>query len=256
MKHAFADKYSDLDSPVHRLDPRVKAAVCLAFILCVVLAPADGHVARFAGYLILASLAAVLSRVPVRHVLGRSLTVVPFVIVIAAFLPFLKQGHEIAGLGAGVLRLSVTDEGLKALAAVAARSWLAALALVILSSTTPFPKLLKGLERVRVPAVFVMLLAFMYRYLFVLVDEAERMETARRSRYFGGARSRQVHVLAGMIALLFVRTYERAERIYESMRARGYDGETRTLDDLEFGRADAVAAAAFAVALGAIGLAA
>ena len=94
--------------------------------------------------------------------------------------------------------------------------------MVVLANTTPFADLLQVLRRAHVPALLVTTLALMYRYLFVLVDEARRMKRARMSRTFTAQRSVQWRTLATVVGQLFVRTTERAERIYAAMCARGW----------------------------------
>ena len=69
----------------------------------------------------------------------------------------------------------------------------------------------------------------MYRYFFILIDDAERMERARKVRYFGGRYLQQVIILSNMVGLLFIRAYERAERVYQSMVSRGFDGDINTI---------------------------
>lgn len=89
------------------------------------------------------------------------------------------------------------------------------------------------------PRVMIMILSFMYRYIFVLVDEVMRMRQARDSRNFGGKRLWQLRTIGNMIGTLFIRSYERGERVYAAMLARGFDGHSRTLDRLNFRQADA-----------------
>jgi cobalt/nickel transport system permease protein len=122
---------------------------------------------------------------------------------------------------------------------ILARSWLSILSLVLLTSTTSFASLLKGLEQLRMPRVMVMLLSFMYRYIFLLTDEVMRMKQARDSRNFGGKRLRQISTVGNMIGTLFIRSYERGERVYTAMVSRGFDGHSRTLGRLHFNRLDA-----------------
>jgi cobalt/nickel transport system permease protein len=105
---------------------------------------------------------------------------------------------------------------------VVVRSGICLLTILVLSNTTPFSELLRVLQRLRVPAVMITTLALMYRYLFVLVEEAERMRRARASRTFTRGRRRQWSVLATVAGQLFVRASERAERIYAAMCARGW----------------------------------
>ena len=237
MKHSFLDKYSDLSSLIHRLDARAKIISCLIYILFVIFTLPDS-LGQFWGYFFLIFIVILLSRVPIGYIFRRSLVILPFVILVAAFLPFLKEGKIAGSWNIGTLSLTVTYGGLSIVRNVPIKSYLAILALTVFSSTTKFPEFLKGLEKFYIPRILIMLLSFMYRYIFVLTDEAQRMEQARRARYFGGNYTRQVRVFANMIGLLFIRTYERAERIYQSMRARCFDGQILTLNNLSLRKVD------------------
>ncbi|MDY7041860.1 MAG: cobalt ECF transporter T component CbiQ [Chloroflexota bacterium] len=253
MKHAFIDKYSDLDTFFHRLDPRTRILATLAFILAVMVTPPTAKPA-FALYVALIGGLVLLAQLPPLHVLKRSAVIVPFVLMVAIFIPFMGQGEVAGSYNLWLWRVSITYDGLLVLWNVIAKSWLSILGLILLSSTTPFPDLLRGLERLGVPRVMVMILSFMYRYIFVMTDEVLRMQRARDSRGFGEGRLRQMRTVGNMIGILFIRSYERAERVYGAMVARGFDGKVRTLSELRFGRADLGFGAAFAVALLAIGL--
>jgi cobalt/nickel transport system permease protein len=237
MKHAFIDQYSDLDSVVHRLDPRTKALAMLAFVLAVMATPPTAW-PSFALYAVLVAGLILLARLPPLYVLKRSAVVAPFVLMIALSLPFFEGGKVAGSYNVGWWQVSVTYGGLIVLWNVVVKSWLSALGLILLSATTPFPRLLKGLERLGVPRVMVMILSFMYRYIFVLVDEAMRMGRARESRSLGGGWIWRARTLGNMIGTLFLGSYERGERVYQAMLARGFDGEIRTLDDLRFRKAD------------------
>jgi len=118
---------------------------------------------------------------------------------------------------------------------VAIKSTVSVLAVILLSSTTPFPELLKGLEKLRVPRLLTTIMSFMYRYIFVLSDELQRMRRARDSRGWSGKWLWQAKVIGHMIAALFLRSYERGERVYAAMLARGYDGGLRTIYLYDFG---------------------
>ena len=238
MKHSFIDKYSDRDSLIHRLDPRTKLVTTLLFITVVVLTPPD----RWSAYaLYLAILVALLvtSRVPYSYVLKRSLVIMPFVLFIALFLPFFKGGEVVGSYNIWLWQVSISDSGLEALRNIVARAWLSILSLTLLTSTTRMADLLKGLEELRMPRVIVMLMSFMYRYIFVVTDEVMRMKQARDSRSFGGRRLWQIKTMGNMIGTLFIRSYERGERVYAAMVARGYNGHSRTLSQLKFRLPDA-----------------
>jgi cobalt/nickel transport system permease protein len=232
MKHSFIDKYSDIDSPIHRLDPRTKLVLGLALILTLVEMPQRAWPALGIA-LGLLLVVALLSRVPIPYLLSRSAAVIPFAFLVT-FFRVIPQGKE--GFVAG--------------AVIGAKAWLSALALVLLSATTPFPLLLKGMEKLKMPQVLVLILSFMYRYIFVLLDEAMRMERAWASREAGRNWWASFKAMAGVAGVLFIRSYERAERVYQAMLARGFEGEVRTLNPLRFSTADLAFGLASALSLG------
>ena len=238
MKHSFIDQYSDLDSFIHRLDPRTKFITTLLLILAVVLTPPNSWPA-FALFFALIATLLLFSKVPIAYVFKRSLVIMPFVLMIAIFIPFFKEGEVAGSYNIWLWQLTVTYSGLQVLINIVIKAWLSILSLIWLTSTTKLTNLLHGLERLHLPRVMVMILSFMYRYLFVLVDETMRMKQARDSRNFGGKRVWQIRTIGNMIGTLFIRSYERGERVYAAMVARGFDGQTRTLDRLDFRKADA-----------------
>jgi cobalt/nickel transport system permease protein len=248
MKHSFIDEYSGLDSFVHRLDPRTKLLCSLAFILAVVLTPA-GSWKAFAVYMLIMLVLIWLSQLPHKYVLRRSLVIFPFVILVVIFIPFFKQGQMAASYDIGSWHIAVTYEGLAMCATVIAKSWLCILCLILLSSSTKFEELLHGMYRLKVPRVFVQITSFMYRYMFVLADQAMRMQMARDSRNYGLSRSNIFNTLGNMIGMLFIRSYERAERIYAAMLSRGYSGEIIMVNQPRFRLHDAFFAFSLALLL-------
>ena len=248
MKHSFIDQYSDLDSFIHRLDPRTKFITSLTFIVAVVLTPPSNW-RVFAFYFCLIAALLVISKLPPLHVLKRSLVIFPFVLMIAIFIPFFKEGEVAGSYNIWLWQVSVTYSGLLILANVVVKAWLSILSLILLSSTTKLADLLKGLKQLGVPQVMILILSFMYRYIFVLVDEVMRMRQARDSRNFGGSRLHQLKTIGNMIGTLFIRSYERGERVYAAMLSRGFDGEVRTLHKLSFRQVDAYFGVTFCLML-------
>jgi len=234
VKHGFIDRYSNLDSFLHRLDPRTKTVTFLALVVVLVAAP-PGSWPLFALFLVLTLSLVALSRVPPKYVLARSAVVIPFAVMVALFIPFM---HPQSGDGFSWSGLGLSERGLVLFGSIVAKAWLSVLVMVLLSATTPFPLLLKGLEELGMPRVFILILSFMYRYIFVLADEAMRMKRAWESRAFGQEGLSAVRTIAGIIGVLFIRSYERAERVYGAMLARGFDGQVRTLKKLRFGKND------------------
>jgi cobalt/nickel transport system permease protein len=224
MKHDFLDKYSNLNSPIHRLDTRAKIIIFLGLIIFCVSTPPDAYWA-FIGYALFLVFAGALSRVPPRYILKSSLVVIPFVILVAAFIPFLKPDHIGGGYNLGIGKLTVSRSGLIVFENILMKSYLAVISVILLSSTTSFPKLLRGFEQLRVPKLAIMLASFAYRYLFLLIEEFERMERARDARAYRGRWLWQAKVIGQMIGSLFLRSYERGERVYVAMASRGFTGE-------------------------------
>ena len=246
MKHAFLDKYSDRNSFIHRLDPRTKLTTVLFFILAVTLTLPAMWLA-FAVYFFIIAILVLLSRVPVLYVLKRSLVIMPFVLLVAIFIPFFKEGEVAGSCNIWLWQVSVTHSGLQVLWNILAKAWLSILSLILLTSTTKIAELLKGLEQLHMPRVMVMILSFMYRYIFVLVDEVMRMRQARDSRNFGRSRLWQLRTIGNMVGTLFIRSYERGERVYAAMLARGFDGQCRTLKRLNFRMADTYFGISFSI---------
>lgn len=252
MNHAFLDKYSDLNTVIHKLDPRTKIITSLFFLIIVIITPPSEWIA-FSCYFTIVFILILISRLPLFYVLKRSLVVIPFVVVIAIFIPFLKQGEIAGSFKVWNLNFSVTYSGLLILWNVFIKAIISVLSMILLSSTTKMPDLLKGLQQLGTPKVMVMIISFMYRYIFVLMDEIMRMKLARDSRNFGGKRLWQIKTVGHMIGALFVRSYERGERIFSAMQARGYDGESRTLTNLYFKKLDVYYAITFTIAITLIG---
>jgi len=237
LEHAFLDRYSSIDSPVHRLDPRAKVLLALVFVITVVSTPPT-HLLAFVVYAGLVSWTIALARVPLAWVLFRAAAVLPLSVLAALWLPFLRHGDTLS-LFAGRLHLSIP--GLWLFAGVAMKSFLGAAAAVLLVSTTPMSSLLQGLARLGAPVILVDLLALTYRYLFVLAGEAMRL---RRAAFARGCRPRwlgQSLLIGRLIGQLFLRSYARAERLYAAMVLRGYDGRMPASRPLAFRAVDLAA---------------
>jgi cobalt/nickel transport system permease protein len=239
MKHDFLDKYSDGNSFIHRLDPRTKLLLSLLLIAAIVLTPHDSWLA-YGLYFAIIFVWFLASKLPPGYVLKRSLVIMPFVLLIAVFVPFFKEGDVAASISLGSWHITLSEPGLEVFRNVLVKSWLSIITLVMLAATTSINSLLKAMEELKMPSIMVMLLSFMYRYIFLLTDEVLRMKQARDSRSFGGSRMWHIKTIGRMIGTLFIRSYERGERVYAAMAARGFDGQGRSLTGLAFSRADGV----------------
>jgi cobalt/nickel transport system permease protein len=234
----------DPASPVHRLDPRAKIVGLVAVTLIAVSAGL-GEWPVFAGCLAVLVAVAAAARVPPREIWRRARFVLPLVLLAAVFLPIVRTGGETWSLGP----FTVHEEGLRTFATVSLKAVIGTLSAVLLAATTPFPQVLHGLEAMRVPRLLVLIAAFMYRYLFVIVEEAGRMRAALASRGYRPRNALHAGPMGRVATAMFVRTYARGERVYRAMLARGYSGRMPQLASLTFGRAEVVFLAAVLVTL-------
>ena len=207
----------DADSPVHRLAPEVKVAATVLFTVAVVATPR--HVLwAFGLYALLLVVPAVAARVPAGW-LGRRVWIEAPFVLLAFTLPFAGTGGRVDWLG-----LSLSVDGLYGAFNVLAKGTLGVVASLLLAATTTPRDLIVGLDRLRCPQVFTTIATFMLRYLDVLVGEARRMRVARLSRGDDPRFLWQLRGFAAGIGALFLRAYERGERVYLAMVSRGYDG--------------------------------
>ncbi len=230
----FLDPYRPKASIVHDLDARVKLVLAVAFILTTALTPIGAWPA-YVLLLAIALAAAVLSELGIGYVLKRAALALPFVLAAVPLL-FTVEGAPLFHVGSGPVQLTGTWPGLARFGSVALKSWISVQAAIVLSATTRFPDLLMAMRAVRIPRLLVAIFGLMWRYLFVLVDEALRLMRARDARSGhapglkpGGRLAWRARVTGGMAGSLFLRSFDRGDRIYSAMAARGYDGEVRGL---------------------------
>jgi cobalt/nickel transport system permease protein len=202
MRHDFLDRYSRLESPVHRIPPVIKLIGTLALIV-VTVSVSLRHQWVFGAIAVVLLWSTSVSRIPWRFVLGRLLLLEPFALGIAVMALFQHNGLAV------FLTLFV-------------KSTLCLYTMILVSNTTPFSEILAALRTMRIPSLLITVLALAYRYLFVLIDEGERLQRARRSRTFDRSRTKSWITLSSLIGQLFVRSSERAERIYAAMTSRGW----------------------------------
>jgi cobalt/nickel transport system permease protein len=206
-----------VDSPVHRLPAHVKIVSLVCFVICVVSTPSRVFWA-FGVYAALVVTGVVLATLPAATVLRRLAVETPF-LVFALLLPFVARGPQ-----TDVLGVSLSDAGVLGAWNLLAKGTLGVVAAIILSATTAPRELLTGLERLRLPRTLVAILSFMVRYVSVVSGDLQRMRVARESRGYAGGGAGHLKAVAAGAGSLFVRSYERGERIHLAMVARGYSG--------------------------------
>lgn len=223
MKHHFLDEESGIKSPIRELNPKTKFITIISVVILIVSTPANEY-ASFLLYAGLLSTLVLVSRVPVIVFLKRTLIIVPFVLVAAISVPFVHDGPG-TSYTLGIGTVTVSESGLLIVFNVMAKSTLSVVFLTLLISTTPFNDLLVGLRELSVPAFITDTLSFMYHYIFILVEEVQRVSWARDARLFGNRWIWHVPIIGYMVGSIFVRSFERGERIFRAMKARGYDNE-------------------------------
>lgn len=232
------DQFHSGDSPIHRLDPRVKLVGALAFILAAALTP-DGAWLAFAALVVLWLALVLMADVPPGLLLRRGLVALPFAAA-AVTVMFTLPGQALLTVEVPLFgwQLTISDAGLVRFVTIMLKSGVSVLMATLLAATTTFPDLLRAMRGIGIPAVLVGVIAFMYRYIFVLADEVLTMLRARDARSAAGPAGQKAggtvfwraRIVGGMVGSLFVRSLARSERVYQAMASRGYAGELRWLD--------------------------
>ena len=221
MHHVILEHWAQGNSPLHLRDSRAKILALLAYLIVLATTP-PGAVYRIVTYAIVALAGVVMSRLPILSLLGRAAVVLPFSLTFAV----------ISWFGGDHLRAIALVE----------KTYLSAVAVLIVSGTTPLPALLRGFESLGVPRVLVSVIQFLYRYLFVISEQAQHMRLAAACR--GGARKtrrrERFQSAAGALGVLFARSYARADGIHRAMLARGYNGHLPVADAGRFRTSDGV----------------
>lgn len=215
--HAHA-LYVHEHTPIHRLAPQIKVAAAVIFIFAVAVTPREA-VWAFAAYVSAVLFVALVSKVGIRFLLARMLGILPFV-AFAFLIPFIASGEQIEILG-----LSVSREGLWGAWNIIAKASIGAATSIVLAGTTEVPDILAGMNRLKVPVVFTSIAGFMIRYLELIVEEIGRVRVAMTSRGYDPRWLWQARPIAASAGAMFIRSYERGERVYDAMVARGYAGE-------------------------------
>ncbi len=213
---------------MHARDARAKIVALLLYLTAVSIAPVSSHTAFYA-YAALLAAALGIARLPLIPVLRRVLVLLPFVATFA-------------------LITWLSGQPVRALA-ILEKSLLSGLAALVLVATTPINDLLRGLESLAVPRALILVAQFLYRYLFVISEQGQHMRMAARARGSG------FHSAAGAVGVLFARSWERADGIYQAMLARGFTGRFAALSAARFGWLDAAFLALTAAAIVGIRLA-
>jgi cobalt/nickel transport system permease protein len=237
------DQFHHQHSRIHNLDPRIKVIVTIVFILSNALLP-DGSWSAFALSWLLLLIANDQSRLGLEFSLKRSIIALPFALVAVSAI-FSPQGQILAVWDLGFITLMPTDFGIIRFISILFRSWLSVQMAILLVATTQFPDIIHAFEHLKLPKMLTTVIAFLFRYLFVLTNEVFRILRARDSRSAGvegfkkgGSVLWRARVAGSMAGQLFLRSYDRSDRIFHAMISRGYSGHLRTLNPHIINQAD------------------
>lgn len=215
------DRLSYQDTFVHRLDPRVKLIVTLLFLLTIISFPKYEIIALLPFFLY-PVLLMTLGEIPLLAIIKKVLLVSPFAIFVGIFNPLLDPGQVV------VLPEVTISAGWLSFLSIMFKFILTVSTALLLVATTSFPGVCHGLRQLGVPSLFVSQLLFLYRYIFVLMEETMRIVRARDMRSYG-RRGKGIRVFIRLTGIIFLRTLERAERVYFAMLSRGFHGDMPTL---------------------------
>jgi cobalt/nickel transport system permease protein len=223
MEYPHIDRYAEMDSPIHSLDHRMKLVAFIILIFSFVFLPRLNLalIALFASLMIL-----VISGLPKKFVLHRVKWAVLILLPLFFILPFTVEGRGIFGGG----YFTVSYEGIYLASLIMLRAIAAVTLVVIMLATASFDTTIKALYSLKVPSTIVQILMFTYRYIFVITDEFQRMWKAIRSKGFRPSTGKYALSITGnLIGMLLVKSYDRAERVYQAMIAKGYTGKPCTI---------------------------
>jgi len=242
MHHHYIDRFAYQDSPIHRLDPRAKILAVVAYSIVLISLPR--YTMPSVWYLVFPFMLLAWGGIPIRFVIKHTLAVSPFIVCLVVFAPIFDRTPIQVGASSAI------GGGWLTAASILVRFALGMAVLIALTSTTRFPNLLKGIEKLGVPRLLVTQMRFLYRYLFVLLDQAMHMKQARSARDAGRGPLRARWQASGsQVGVLFIRTLEQAERTHLAMMSRGYDGTIRLLGPMTWRIWDSVFMAATAAYL-------
>jgi len=237
LKHDFFDSHCHHNSILNGLDPRVKLIVTLFFVVAVTILPPNAYLAHLA-YLVTAFVFMIASRVHFSHYLQSLLVITPLIGALALAVPFMSPAPG-GGLGLGS-DLSINSYKLVMLFSLVSKTVLTYLFALVLLFSTSFVRLMVALEGLKVAPLFVAIANFAYRYQFIIVDETERLVRSRNSRLWRPRFITQAKTIGYMIGTLFLRSYERSERVYMAMSSRGFNGKFITHEEMRLKPVDLI----------------
>ncbi len=225
-------------------DARFKLATALLVIIFIV-STSVGNYLTFLAYFLVVILCIVLFRPKPLFFLKRALIVFLFPLSVSLFIPFITPGNVLYGIELGSVSINVTDAGSAIFLTTLIKSFLAILALTAIITSSTDLEILHGLRKLHFPKIMVSIIFLMYRYLFLIRDEARAGSQAINARVFKRSYRVVNKRLAFLAGNLLLKSFDRAENIYKSMESRGYDGNFYYIDDKKYGKKELVSGVIF-----------
>ena len=223
----YFEKYSNLNSPIHQVNPIVKFCIV---ILIIIINMSFTHIIPYFLLMLVIIGIMVLSHVPLRYYFVRTLFfIIIFAAVIALPLLFFTPGQVVALWSIGTVNIAITLEGVLSASSLVLRVWLSLMAVMTLTFTTPFANLIHAMKHMHIPRIFLILFSLTYRYIFLFIEELMRLLQAKDSRSFRSLGFRmRFKILGQLFGTLLVRSIDKSEQVYRAMLARGYTGDLVT----------------------------
>lgn len=237
----FIDQLSYKDTFVHRLDPRAKLIATLLFLFTVI-SFSKYEITALLPFFLYPALLMTIGEIPFMFIFKKIVLVSPFAVFIGIFNPFLDSGQV------SIFQGLTISAGWLSFFSIMIKFTLTVSTALLLIATTSFPNVCHSLRQWGLPSLFVSQLSFLYRYIFVLMEEAMRIIRARNMRSYG-KRGKGIRIFVRIVGILFVRTVERAERIYFAMLSRGFQGDMPSLKRFHIKTGDVIFVVSVAVFL-------
>ena len=237
------------NSPLHRLAPQVKIATALVMLFAIISTPREA-IWAFACYTLALGTLVLIARISIRFLLSRMLVLTPFALLALLF-PLFGMDPRVEMLG-----VSLSEQGLWDMWNLLAKASLGLISAILLGASTEVADLLRGFDSLRVPRLVTAILGFMVRYIDVVVDDLTRMQLALAARGHQGSNLTRWGPYGRAVGTMFIRTYERGERVYLAMESRGYAGEMPVSSRVQATPREWVVAALVGAAFWAIAIAA
>jgi len=233
----YFDRFTGSNGVLQRVNPLIKIISLAAIILSAVVAKTIYPLSVLFTVVIVLC---VFSRIPLGYFLRRATLFIPvFAAAIAVPLIFITPGTSLATITAEPLFIQPTTEGLEKAALFTFRIWICVATLNLLILTTKFSHIIRSMDKLKLPRIFIVMTAITYRFIFLFINEAYRMILAKDSRTTTKeSRLQNLRSLTSMFSTLFVRAYEKGERVYLAMLARGFNPGTRLIDEISIRSAD------------------